>query len=121
MRRVYRYRQDVPDLHVVVHIKGTRYDARTVEFFAYDTAADRVAVESDQHVKERCAVEDNDLLITVNGAQDLFGEIKGVMAALLVRKPRVRLQVLERDPALRCKRRIFAEEYVRLRSEKRSE
>ena len=61
-------RKYVSDLHVVVYLKLFGDDVRTVELFVDHAAADGVTVKTDQHVKERCTVKDNQFLVAVFGA-----------------------------------------------------
>ena len=65
---MYGERKYVADLHVIVDLELFGDDVRSVELFVNDAAADRVTVKTDQHVKERCAVKDNQFLVAVFGA-----------------------------------------------------
>ena len=73
---LYSVWKDVTNLHVVVNLERPCDYVGAVELFVDDAAADRVAVHSDEKVKESCSVADNKLFVTVHGAEDLLGEIE---------------------------------------------
>ena len=61
-------RKNITDLHVIIYLKLFCNDIRSIQFFIDDAAADGVSVKTDQHVKERRAVQHHQFLIAVDGA-----------------------------------------------------
>ena len=94
LRGTDRDRQNIADFHEVIDQERTGYDVRTVQLLADDPAADGISVDPDQHVEQGGTVTDIELTVTVHGAQYFFGEIEGVVAALLEAEARIRLQIL---------------------------
>ena len=95
-------RQDVTDLHIIVHFERLGDDVRTVELFTDHTAAYRVAVQTDQKVEKCGTVTDDQLFVAVDGAQYLLREVKRIMASLLIGKLGIGREVRKTQALFLC-------------------
>ena len=69
-------REDITYLHIIIHKQRTGYYIRTIQLFAYYTAADSISVHTDQKIEESCTVSYQQLLVGIDSAEYLLREIK---------------------------------------------
>ena len=97
---------------MVVHVQGHGHDVRAVQGAVDDAAANGIAVQADEQVEQGGPVADHDLLGALQGAQDLLGEVEGVVLPLLIGQPGVGGQVVQGDGRATGQGICFADEHV---------
>ena len=103
---------DIADLHIVVCFQRDRDDVLPVQLFINDAAADRIAVQTDQEVKQCRTVADHDIFPALPCAEDFFGVVERIMFALLIGKPGLVFQILQCQGFSVCQRTESAEKYM---------
>lgn len=109
--------RDVADAHDLVGFERHGHDIGAVQVAREDAARNRVAVQPDKQVEQRCAIRNDDGLRAVFGDVHLFGEVERILDALLVAQARIGAQLVERDGSALRKRIAPADEDVRMRCE----
>ena len=87
----------ITDLHGIVYLQRNGTDIRAVERFADDTAANGISVQPDEQIEQSGTVTYLNVLFAVQRAEDLLGEVKGIVFALLIGKAWIGFQVLQRQ------------------------
>lgn len=70
---------DVADFHIIVRRQRHRHNVLAVEGLVNHAAANGVAVEPNEQVKQRGPVADLNVLSAAAGGEYLFGEIEGIV------------------------------------------
>ena len=114
-KRIHRSvrRNDIPYLHYLIAFQRNRNYVTAVKISAEDSGRDRVSVQSDKKIKERCPVRDHNVFRAFRRDMQFLRKIKRILYPLIICQAGIILQVLKSDRFASHQRIVPADEHMR--------